>query len=113
MVILMVSYVGMETYIYSPKDKQGFLFSLMFGLAMVVLVYLRAKAQKVSASRTLLFQTAMASVSCSVALIIVLQVALLFCGFDFFDLVSAWLIPILITVVSILFYPLCKQKLKE
>lgn len=112
--ILVVSYIAMEVFIQPGFDSRDLLFSFIFCAAMVGAIYWRAKAEKKSISGgSLLVQSAMASIACSVALFILLQVVLLFLGLDFIDLVSAELMPLLILITSALFYPVCRRNLKQ
>ena len=89
------------------------IYSTIFGVVMVGVIYLHArKKREIVGFGSLFVHSLVASIACSVALVIILHVTLIFFGLDFFEFVSVQFIPGVIFLTAVLCFPLCWRLLK-
>ena len=90
--ILMIAFIIMEVVVSPDLNGGRLVVSGLFCAAMVGIVCWHATKQKDEAisGGVLFLHSAVASIACSVALIITVQIPMIFFGLDFFDVVSVY-----------------------
>ena len=111
--IMVVGFVIRATISNPSWSRTNLTYSTIFIVAMVVMIYLHArKNREIVGVGALFVHSLVASIACSVALVIVLHVTLILFGLDFFELVSVQFIPGVILLTAALCFPLCWRLLK-
>lgn len=115
LIILLVSYTLMEIYLSAEDGLSASNFvSILFGLCLLITARAASKRAKASKSKLLIIPTVIASLACTTALTIILQlIFFVSADIDFLGMIEHDGVIILVLASSIAFAPTCWLMLRR